>query len=71
MTYYSYFYSVMTYGLSFRGTPHMVQRFSGCKRRLLELWQAVEVQIHVENCLLISKSYLSYLNTFFPFFCLC
>jgi len=37
MIYYSYFHSVMTYGLLlWRALPQKVQRFSGCKRRLLE-----------------------------------
>ena len=71
MIYYSYFHSVMTYGLLFWGnSPDSIKIFR-LQRRLLELWQAVEVQIHVENSLLTWKSYLSHLSTFFPFFCLC
>ena len=47
---YSYFHSAVTFGWLFWGTPQTVYRFSGCKRRLLELWWVVEVVTLVENC---------------------
>jgi len=54
MIYYFYFHSVMmTYGLLFCGeTPQRAYRISGCKKRSLELWQVIDIEIHIENCLL-------------------
>ena len=52
MIYYSYFHSVMTYGLLFWGdSPDSIKNFRS-QKRLLELWQVVDIKIHVENCLL-------------------
>ena len=52
MIYHSYFHWVMTFGLLFWGnSPDSIQIF-GCKKRSLELWQVVDIEIHVENCLL-------------------
>jgi len=33
-------------------TPQTAYRFLGCKKRSLELRQVVDIEIHVENCLL-------------------
>jgi len=59
------------YTLYSGGTPHIVWRYSGYKRRLLKSWWVVEVVTLVENCFLIYKSYHSLPSTFFLFFCLC
>jgi len=54
MIYYSYFHSVMPYGLLFCSgeTPQTPYRFLGCQKRSLELWQVVDIENHVENRLL-------------------
>jgi hypothetical protein len=52
MIYYSYFHSVITYGLLFWGnSPDSIKIFR-LQKRLLELWQVADIEIHVENCLL-------------------
>ena len=53
MIYYSYFHSLMmTLACCSGETSQTAYRFLDCKKRSLLLWQVVDFEIHVENCLL-------------------
>jgi hypothetical protein len=46
--YYAFFHSLMTYGIIFWGTPHLVPQFFAYRRKQLELWKDVQIGFRVE-----------------------
>jgi len=65
--YYSYFHSLITYGIIFGITLHTVFIFFDFRRRQLESLWGQDQGIPVENCLRTWGSYRYSLSTYFPF----
>ena len=51
LIYFSYFHSILTYGIIFWGNTPSVTLFSECKRKLLGSWWEYEIEIPVESTL--------------------
>jgi hypothetical protein len=67
---YSYFHSVMTYGLLFCGHSSDSIKIFRLQKKIIRSCWVLEVVILVENCFLILKYNHSLPSTFFLFFCL-
>jgi hypothetical protein len=48
MVHFSYFHSIMTYGLVFRGNSYSNTGFK-LRRELFEIWWRLEIESNVEN----------------------
>jgi hypothetical protein len=68
MAYFSYFHSVMTYGIIFWGIPVIAVSFSDSKKESLVLSQGLGTGTPAENILGHSKYYHCSHSTHCPFF---
>jgi hypothetical protein len=70
MIYYSYFHSVMTYGMLFWGnSPDSIKIFR-FQKKIISIMMGCRNRDSCRKLFLTWKFYHSLLNTFFPFFCL-
>jgi hypothetical protein len=69
MTYYSYFHSIITYGLIFWGnSPESIKIFR-LQKKIIRIMMGWRSRDSCKNCFLTWKSYPSLPNILFPFYC--
>ena len=66
---FSYFHSIMTYGLIYWGnSPDSIKIFR-LQKKIIRIVMGCKVETRVENCFLTWKSYPFLPNILFPFYC--